>query len=44
MEEDIRFQCSRIDCIYNDRNGKCTMFDDLFGPDNVDECGNYFKL
>lgn len=38
-EEDIRGNCTR-NCIYCDK-GKCTMWDDVSMPDNVNECDNF---
>lgn len=37
----IRGNCPRTDCIYNDLAGRCDMLDDIYMPEEVENCDIY---
>lgn len=37
---DIRGNCQRTDCIYNN-SGRCDMLDDIYMPEEVENCDIY---
>lgn len=37
---DIRGNCPKTNCIYND-SGRCDMWDDIDMPEEVENCDNY---